>query len=128
MTQIIGFDDEFKSLLSELLNNNLNHSLLLTGNKGIGKNYFLTQLIEEYLKSKVKNEQINHHLSLLYNKSHPNIKFIKKEADEKTNKIKNFITIDQIRKLNQFSFETSTIDYLPKFILITIMLGFLRFV
>ena len=33
-------------------------------------------------------------------------------------KLKNFITIDQVRKINQFSLETSIIENMPKFILI----------
>ena len=43
---------------------------------------------------------------------------VKKEIDEKTKKLKNFIIIDQIRKINQFSLETSVIENIPKFILI----------
>ena len=119
MKKVIGFDQEFDSILNQLFDNKLSNSLLLTGNKGIGKNYFiLLQLIEEYIKKKVVSEQINHHLSLLKNNSHPNIKIVKKEIDEKTKKLKNFIIIDQIRKINQFSLETSIIENIPKFILI----------
>ena len=118
MTKVIGFDQQFDSILNQLLDNKLSNSLLLTGNKGIGKNYFIFQLIEEYIKKKVISEQINHHLSLLKNNSHPNIMNVKKEIDEKTKKLKNFIIIDQIRKINQFSLETSVIENIPKFILI----------
>ena len=118
MKKVIGFDQEFDSILNKLLENKLSNSLLLTGNKGIGKNYFIFQLIEEYIKKKVINDQINHHLSLLKNNSHPNIMKVKKEIDEKTKKLKNFIIIDQIRKINQFSLETSVIENIPKFILI----------
>ena len=118
MTKVIGFDQEFDSILNQLFDNKLSNSLLLTGNKGIGKNYFISQLIEEYIKKKVVSEQINHHLSLLKNNSHPNIIIIKKQIDEKTKKLKNFIIIDQIRKINQFSLETSLIENIPKFILI----------
>jgi hypothetical protein len=118
MNKIIGFDNEFNLLLNHLKNDNLTNSLLLTGNKGIGKNLFLTNLIEGYIKVKINNDQINHHISLLYNNSHPNVRFAKKEIDEKTKKIKIFITVDQVRKLNQFSLETSIIENLPKFILI----------
>ena len=118
MKKVIGFDQEFDSILNKLLENKLSNSLLLTGNKGIGKNYFIFQLIEEYIKKKVISEQINHHLSLLKNNSHPNIMNVKKEIDEKTKKLKNFIIIDQIRKINQFSLETSVIENIPKFILI----------
>ena len=118
MKKVIGFDQEFDSILNKLLENKLSNSLLLTGNKGIGKNYFIFQLIEEYIKKKVISEQINHHLSLLKNNSNPNIMNVKKEIDEKTKKLKNFIIIDQIRKINQFSLETSVIENIPKFILI----------
>tara|TARA_B110000438_G_scaffold289723_1_gene324602 strand:- start:1122 stop:2108 length:987 start_codon:yes stop_codon:yes gene_type:complete len=118
MTKVIGFDQEFDSILNQLFDNKLSNSLLLTGNKGIGKNYFISQLIESYIKKKVVSEKINHHLSLLKNNSHPNFIIIKKEIDEKTKKLKNFIIIDQIRKINQFSLETSLIENIPKFILI----------
>jgi DNA polymerase-3 subunit delta' len=118
MTKVIGFDQQFDSILNQLFDNKLSNSLLLTGNKGIGKNYFISQLIEEYIKKKVVSEQINHHLSLFKNNSHPNIIIVKKQIDEKTKKLKNFIIIDQIRKINQFSLETSLIENIPKFILI----------
>ena len=46
MTKVIGFDQEFDLILNQLIDNKLSNSLLLTGNKGIGKNYFISQLIE----------------------------------------------------------------------------------
>mgnify|MGYP001186575290 CR=1 FL=1 len=118
MKKIIGFDNEFNSILNQLVNNKLNNSILLKGNKGIGKFFFLTKLIEEFIKIQNQDDNTQHHLSLLFNNTHPNIRFLKKEIDEKTKKIKNFITIDQIRKLNQFLLETATIENMPKFILI----------
>ena len=118
MKKVIGFDQEFDSILNQLLNNKLSNSLLLTGNKGIGKKYFILQIIEEYINKKVVSSQTQHHLSLLKNNSHPNIIIAEKEIDEKTKKLKNFIVIDQIRKINQFCSETSIIEDIPKFILI----------
>ena len=118
MKKVIGFDQEFDSILNQLLDNKLSNSLLLTGNKGIGKKYFILQIIEEYINKKVVNSQTQHHLSLLKNNSHPNIIIVEKEIDEKTKKVKNFIVIDQIRKINQFCTETSIIEDIPKFILI----------
>ena len=118
MKKVIGFDQEFDSILNQLLNNKLRNSLLLTGNKGIGKKYFILQIIEEYINKKVVSSQTQHHLSLLKNNSHPNIIIAEKEIDEKTKKLKNFIVIDQIRKINQFCSETSIIEDIPKFILI----------
>ena len=118
MKKIIGFDQEFDSILNQLLDNKLSNSLLLTGNKGVGKKYFILQIIEEYINKKVVSSQTQHHLSLLKNNSHPNIIIAEKEIDEKTKKLKNFIVIDQIRKINQFCSETSIIEDIPKFILI----------
>ena len=118
MKKVIGFDQEFDSILNQLLDTKLSNSLLLTGNKGIGKKYFILQIIEEYINKKVVNSQTQHHLSLLKNNSHPNIIIVEKEIDEKTKKHKNFIIIDQIRKINQFCSETSIIEDIPKFILI----------
>ena len=118
MKKVIGFDEEFDLILNQLIHNKLSNSLLLTGNKGIGKKYFFSQLINEYIKTKISSEQTQHHLSLLKNNIHPNIKIVEKEIDEKTKKLKNFIIIDQIRKINHFSLETSVIDNIPKFIVI----------
>ena len=118
MKKVIGFDEKFDLILNQLIHNKLSNSLLLTGNKGIGKKYFFSQLIDEYIKKNISSEQAHHHLSLLKSNTHPNIKIVEKEIDEKTKKIKNFIIIDQIRKINQFSLETSIIDNIPKFILI----------
>ena len=118
MKEIIGFEEEFSSILDQLLNNKLHNSVLLSGNKGIGKNYFFTQLIKQYIRQNIENNQIQHHLSLINNNSHPNIVYVKKETDEKTKKQRNFIIIDQIRKLYQFCVETSVIENIPKFILI----------
>ena len=118
MKKVIGFDQKFDSILNQLLDNKLSNSLLLTGNKGVGKKYFILQIIEEYINKKVVTSQTQHHLSLLKNNSHPNVIIAEKEIDEKTKKLKNFIVIDQIRKINQFCSETSIIEDIPKFILI----------
>ena len=118
MKKVIGFDQEFDSILNQLLDNKLSNSILITGNKGIGKKYFILQIIEEYIKKKVVSQQINQHLLLIKNHAHPNFIIVEKEIDEKTKKYKNFIIIDQIRKINQFSLETSVIEDIPKFILI----------
>ena len=118
MKKVIGFDEKFDLILNQLIHNKLSNSLLLTGNKGIGKKYFFSQLIDEYINKNISSEQTHYHLSLLKNNTHPNIKIVEKEIDEKTKKLKNFIIIDQIRKINQFSLETSAIENIPKFILI----------
>ena len=118
MNFVIGYNDKFNYLFNNLKNDTLNNSILISGNKGIGKFFFVTNLIKEYLIYKTNKKNIKHHLSLLKNNTHSNIKILKKEIDLKTNKIKNFITIDQVRNINVFSRETSQIENLAKFIII----------
>ena len=118
MNELIGFEKEFEIVSKNLIDEKLNNSILVCGNKGIGKYFFITNIIEDYINLKINPKQINHHLSLLNNNSHPNIKILRKKIDEKTNKIKNNIVIDQVRELNNFSRETNIIENLPKFILI----------
>ena len=118
MNDIIGFEKEFELISNNLIDEKLNNSILISGIKGIGKYLFIIKIIENYINLKINPDQINHHLSLLNNNSHPNIRILKKLIDEKTNKIKNNIVIDQVRELNHFSHETNLIPILPKFILI----------
>ena len=115
---MIGFEKEFKIIKNNLTEEKLNNSILISGIKGIGKLFFVTKIIEDYINLKINPTQISHHLSLLSNNSHPNIKILRKKIDEKTNKIKNHIVIDQVRELNNFYRETNIIENLPKFILI----------
>ena len=118
MKALIGFEKEFKIISNNLIKEKLNNSVLVCGNKGIGKYFFINKIIEECINLKINSDQINHHLTLLHNHSHPNIKILRKKIDDKTGKVKNNITIDQIRELNNFFTETSVIENLPKFIII----------
>ena len=54
---------------------------------------------------------------MIYQNTHPNVRIIKKNIDEKTKKFKNFILIEQIRELESFVY-LSSVDNSPKFIII----------
>ena len=45
MKKVIGFDQEFDSILNQLLDNKLSNSLLLTGNDGFRSIYFYKSFI-----------------------------------------------------------------------------------
>ena len=49
MKKVIGFDEKFDLILNQLIHNKLSNSLLLTGNKGIGKKYFFHSLLMSIL-------------------------------------------------------------------------------
>lgn len=116
--ELIGNEKLINTLINSFHNNSLSNSIILTGQKGVGKStlafYFINKVISSFSSSE---HLINIQSNLIYKNSHSNIKYIDREFDIKTEKIKKFITIDQIRDLNNF-FHQSSFDYTPKFIII----------
>ena len=111
---------ENEYLVNKLTNNYINkslpHSLIIHGVKGIGKFTFAFFLIKNIYSEIIRNNK-DYHINLMYNNTHPNIKYLQKEFDDKNNKFKNYITIDQVRSLDNFIYQTS-FDNLPKFVII----------
>ena len=82
--KLIGFNKIFTILKENLINKTLPNSLIFYGNKGIGKTTLAYSLInyifdEIYIKNSSSNQ-----CNLIYNNSHPNLRLIQKEYDEKT--------------------------------------------
>ena len=117
MDQVYGFSKEKRFLIDNYHKNSLANSIIFSGQKGIGKSTFVFSLLKEIFKLSVSENQIKHHLNLIDNNSHTNIKHLTKDYDDKLKKEKTIITVEQIRKLNNFFYET-TFDDLPKFIII----------
>jgi len=118
MIELIGFEKEYSDLLKRYKSNNLPNSILIHGLSGIGKRTFLNKLVKNILNIEFKDNNLDHHLNLFKNNTHPNIKIIEKEIDSKTGKIKTNITIDQIRRLKTFLNSTSIIQNSSKIVII----------
>ena len=118
MFEHIGNVDILNELKSKYKNNNLHSSIIVYGPKGIGKRNFIDNLIKDLFKITFMDKNYLHHLNLIKNNSHPNIKLIQKEIDTKTKKLKSNITIDQIRNIKKFINNTSSINDITKFIII----------
>ena len=118
MIELIGFEKEYSDLLNRYKSNNLPNSILIHGLSGIGKRIFLNKFIKDILNYEFKDNNFDHHLNLFKNNTHPNIKIIEKEIDNKTGKIKSNITIDQIRKLKSFLNSTSLIQHSSKLVIV----------
>ena len=118
MIELIGFEKEYRDLLNRYETNNLPNSILIHGLSGIGKRTFLNKLVKNILNIEFKDNNLDHHLNLFKNNTHPNIKIIEKEIDSKTEKIKSNITIDQIRRLKTFLNSTTTIQNSSKIVIV----------
>ena len=118
MIELLGFEKEYSDLLKRYKSNNLPNSILIYGLNGIGKRTFINKLVKNILNIEFKDSNVDHHLNLFKNNTHPNIKIIEKENDSKTGKIKSNITIDQIRKLKTFLNSTTTIQNSSKIVIV----------
>ena len=118
MIELIGFEKEYNDLIKRYKSNNLPNSILIHGLKGIGKRTFLNKLVKNILNIEFKDNNVDHHLNLFKNNTHPNIKIIEKEIDSKTGKIKSNITIEQIRRLKTFLNSTTTIQNSSKIVIV----------
>ena len=118
MIELIGFEKEYSDLLKRYKSNNLPNSILIHGLSGIGKRTFLNKLVKNIINIEFKDSNLDHHLNLFKNNTHPNIKIIEKETDSKTGKIKSNITIEQIRRLKTFLNSTTTIQNSSKIVIV----------
>ena len=118
MTKLVGFEKEYSELVNRYKSKNLPNSILIHGLSGIGKRTFLNKLVKNILNIEFKDNNLDHHLNLFKNNTHPNIKIIEKEIDSKTGKIKTNIIIDQIRRLKTFLNSTSIIQNSSKIVII----------
>jgi len=94
---MIGFTSTKSALLNSYQNQKLHHAILLHGKKGIGKAHFAREFAEEILGNK--------------SDAHPDLFLVEKEAEKKE------ITVDKIRKIAEFTNQTSAISP-NKFIII----------
>lgn len=118
MIELIGYEKEYSDLLKRYKSNNLPNSILIHGLSGIGKRTFLNKLVKNIINIEFKDSNLDHHLNLFKNNTHPNIKIIEKEIDSKTGKIKSNITIEQIRRLKTFLNSTTTIQNSSKIVIV----------
>ena len=87
---LIGFDKISSNIIGSFSENKLHHAILIDGKKGIGKASFAKELLKK--------------LSGNNNLNNPDILLIEKEGDKKE------ITVDKIRKIFDFTTQTSAIS------------------
>ena len=118
MSELIGYDNEIQSFLNNYKSKSLHSSIIIHGPKGIGKRLFIDQIIEKILHFNFDKKNYLHHLNLYKNIKNQNIKIIEKNIDSKTKKLKQHISIDQIRNVKKFIRESTSINNLEKFVIV----------
>ena len=118
MIDLVGYNSQINNMLNNFKSKNLHNSIILHGPKGIGKRTFVNKLILEIFKINLEDKNYLHHINLFKKNTHPNVKIINKEIDVKSKKLKNYITIDQIRNLKQFVNGSPSIKNICKFIIL----------
>ena len=118
--ELTNFKSDFNFFVNLYLNNKLPQSLILSGEKGIGKLNFIYHFvnfilsINEENKYDLNNYRINSTsktYKLLSQNTHPNLFFIS------PNKNKKVIEVVQIKKMQEY-LNTSTFNKLPKIVII----------
>ena len=108
--QLFGYEDYFNSFKKLFEKDMMPNSILISGQKGIGKSTFIYHFINYLLSQNEKNEYLLSNFSinpdsstykLMIANTHPNFFIIKNEDTNKS------IKIEQIRLLNQFLNKTS---------------------
>ena len=110
----------FNIFKNSFLKSNLSHSTMICGEKGIGKSTFVKYLVDKIFNNFLDYKDgfnLPKHTRLILNNTHPNFIVISKLIDEKSKKLLNNITVDQIRNLESFIYQSSLLE-LPKVILI----------
>ena len=85
----------------------LSNSVIIYGEKGIGKSTFVKNFIEQLFVNfkNIDNNNLSKHTILLKNNTHPNFRLITNQIDEKTKKLRNNIIVNQIRDLILFIYQ-----------------------
>jgi len=114
----IGSKDIINLLINNLNNNKLQNSVILYGDRGIGKSTLVYSIVSRIFDKSINNN--DDELEGEYSKTnitHPNFYKISPLYDDEKKSYKNEIVVDQIRELNNYINLTS-FDNLPKIILI----------
>lgn len=103
--ELVGHKKAWETFLNCKVNGKLHHAWIISGPKGIGKATFAWKIASNLInasKERIDNKEQTASLSDLF--------LCRRNFDDKTNRLKKFITINEIRKLKSFFQMTATED------------------
>ena len=112
-SQLIGHKKAFRTFLKSRLEGRLHHAWILSGSKGIGKATLAWKIVFE-LSNEANSTQDRENSKVLLEKkikalSLSNLFLCRRPYDDKAQRLKKFITIDEIRRLKSF-FQMSAVE------------------
>ena len=117
----IGNNNLYEIIKGRYLEGSLSNSIIIYGEKGIGKSTFIRfltiKIFNNFIENNLEISQCKH-TRLINSNTHPNYILIDKEIDQNSKRMKNSIVIDQIRNIESFVYQTSLYNKLPKIIII----------
>ena len=112
-SKLIGHEKAFQTFIKAQLGGRLHHAWILSGPKGIGKATLAWKIVTELSTEANLNQDYDNSKVLLAKKimalSLSNLFLCRRPYDDKVQRLKKFITIDEIRKLKSF-FQMSAIE------------------
>ena len=111
--ELIGHNKAFQIFSKSYNDGRLHHAWILSGPKGIGKATLAWKIVAELTEERSVNQSHEQSKTSLKKKiealSLSNLFLCRRPYDEKTNRFKKFITIDEIRKLKSF-YQMSSVE------------------
>ena len=81
--ELIGNEKLIQRLIDSFNSKTLSNSIILTGEKGLGKSTLTFNFINKFFTSLSPDSLSAKQMNLIYKNSHPNIKYVTKELDSK---------------------------------------------
>ena len=112
-SKLIGHKKAFQTFIKSQLEGRLHHAWILSGPKGIGKATLAWKIVTQLSNEATSTQELEDSKVLLEKKikalSLSNLFLCRRPYDDKAQRLKKFITIDEIRKLKSF-FQMSAIE------------------
>ena len=108
--KLLGNEHLVKKLTDNYINKNLPNSLIIHGPQGIGKSTFSFFTIKNIYSEITSNNIKAHHINLINNNTHPNIKYLQKIFDDMF-----FELLDHREYLISNVFNVCSSNFLPNF-------------
>ena len=106
--KLIGHTEAWNAFEKSYESKNIHHAWIISGRKGIGKATFAWKMAKKLIEQDKENKTAKTIYRQIKALSVPNLFLCRRPYDEKSHRLKKFITVDEIRKLKSFFYMSAT--------------------